>query len=62
MTIKLSRRDLGVLALAPRALAQDAAPEPDENREAVDQRRRQTAALARNTVPMSTEPAFVFKP
>jgi hypothetical protein len=62
MTVKLSRRELSVLALVPCALAQDAAPEPDYNREALDARRKQTGALARREVPMSTEPAFVFKP
>jgi hypothetical protein len=62
MTVKLSRRELGVLALVPRASAQDNSSEPDYRREAVDARRKQTEALARRDVPMSTEPAFVFKP
>ncbi len=62
MTVKLSRRELSVLALAPRALAQVAAPEHDYKREALDALRKQSEALARREVPMSTEPAFVFKP
>jgi len=65
MTVKLSRRELSVLALAPlapRARAQVAAPVSDYDREALDGRRKQTEALARRDVPMSTEPAFVFKP
>ena len=62
MTVKLSRRELGVLALVTRAAAQDTSSEPDYRREAVDARRKQTEALARREVPMSTEPAFVFKP
>jgi hypothetical protein len=62
MIVKLSRRELGVLALVPRASAQDVPSEPDYRREALDARRRQTEALARRDVPMSTEPAFVFKP
>lgn len=62
MTVKLSRRELGVLALVPRTAAQDNSSEPDYRREAVDARLKQTEALARREVPMSTEPAFVFKP
>ena len=62
MTVKLSRRELGVLALVPRAPSQDNSSEPDYRREALDARRKQTEALARREVPMSTEPAFVFKP
>ncbi len=62
MKVKLSRRDLGLLALAPQALAQEAPPEEDEVREALAWRRKQSEALARHEVPMNTEPAFVFKP
>jgi hypothetical protein len=62
MTVKLSRRQWSMLALAPRALAQDAAPERDPSREALESRRKQSEALARREVPMSTEPAFIFKP
>jgi hypothetical protein len=62
MTVKLSRRELSVLALAPRLLAQEAAPQPDHSREAFELRRKQSEALARREVPMSTEPAFIFKP
>jgi hypothetical protein len=62
MTIKLSRRELSVLALVPRVAAQDGAPERDPGREAFEWRRKQSAALARREVPMSTEPAFIFKP
>jgi hypothetical protein len=62
MTVKLSRRELGVLALVPRASAQENSSESDYRREALNARRKQTEALARRDVPMSTEPAFVFKP
>lgn len=62
MKVKLSRREWSMLALAPAALAQNSAPERDPSREVLEWRRKQSEALARRDVPMSTEPAFIFKP
>jgi hypothetical protein len=67
MSRKLTRRDLAAAALAaPAALAQ-APPAPAKDSpaqllaEAREQRRRTQETLAKYKLPMSTEPAFVFK-
>ena len=61
--MKLTRRELAVLAIAPAALAQ----KPSESAEDLEKAeaeadRRAAAAIAKVELAMSTEPAFVFKP
>ncbi len=65
--MKITRRQLAAVSLAPAALAQtppSATPESEEEllkagRESV---RRNAEALAKYPLPMATEPAFQFKP
>jgi hypothetical protein len=61
MRTKLTRRELAALVAAAPALAQSGAPE-GELEAALERRRRDAEELAKQQVPMSTEPAFVFKP
>ena len=70
--MKLSRR--GILALAgvgaamAPAIAQNPAPQPPPDAKpdplavARDENRRSAETLAKFAVPMSTEPAFIFRP
>jgi hypothetical protein len=61
--MKLTRRQLAAVALAPAALAapQQPAPPADELQAAKDRLRNTVAALNGVALPMSTEPAFQFK-
>jgi hypothetical protein len=67
--MKLSRRDMLALAGASAALgqsaAQTAAQPPDANLDPVakarEENRRSAANLAKFEIPMSTEPAFIFR-
>ena len=61
MKAKITRRQLAALVVTVPALAQNAPP-ADELNAAVEQRRRDAGDLAKCQVPMSAEPAFVFKP
>jgi len=61
MKAAITRRQLAALVVASPALAQDSQTE-DELKSALERRRRDAADLARQAVPMSTEPAFLFKP
>ena len=62
---KITRRTLAGAILTPAVLAQTQAPiprTPDEELAAVrEQNSRNSEALAKLQVPMSTEPAFQFK-
>ena len=65
MNTKLTRRQLATAltaaaALAPTPTGPPAAPE-DELKAARDRLKANGAALARQEVPMATEPAFQFK-
>jgi hypothetical protein len=65
MNMQLTRRQLATALTAAAALAQTpsgppAAPE-DELKAARDRLKANGAALARQEVPMATEPAFQFK-
>ena len=61
--MKLTRRQLAAAALARAALAapQQPAPAQDELQAAKERVRNNAAALNAVTLPMSTEPAAVFK-
>jgi hypothetical protein len=65
--MKMTRRRLGAAVLAPAAmLAQAPAPPipatPEQERAAVkEQNRRNAETLDKFKLPMSTEPAFLFK-
>ena len=65
--MKMTRRKLGAAVLAPAALLAQAPPpsipsSPDEELAAVRAQNRSNAqALDKVRVPMSAEPAFVFK-
>lgn len=65
MTPNLTRRQLGVAAMAAVPAARLAAQAPpadgDLLQRARDQVRRNAAELAKQQVSMATEPAFVFK-
>jgi hypothetical protein len=64
MKRKLTRRQLAGAVLssaAAQALPQTSATPDDELKAARDRLTATTGALAKQTVPMSTEPAFQFK-
>ena len=58
--MKLTRRELATV-LAPAAVAAQSAPPADELKTARDRLKAAADILARQEVPMSTEPAFQFK-
>jgi hypothetical protein len=63
----LTRRSLLALAGASTALAQTPTPAPDTAKpdpvaKAREENRRGAETLAKFEVPMSTEPAFIFRP
>jgi hypothetical protein len=59
--MKITRRKLAAILAAPAALAQTQPPAADPLQAAKDRIRTNGEALAKETVPMSTEPAFQFK-
>ena len=60
--MKLTRREIIVGAAAANAMAQTTpAPAPDPDKQAHDDLQRNADALAKLSIPMSTEPAFQFK-
>jgi hypothetical protein len=61
MKAKITRRQLAALVVTAPALAQNN-PSVDEVKAAVERRRRDAETLARYPVPMTAEPAFVFRP
>ena len=65
MNIKLTRRQLATALTSAAALAQTPSGPPatpeDELKAARDRVKANGAALARQEVPMATEPAFQFK-
>jgi hypothetical protein len=61
--MKLTRRKLALALVSPAvAAAQTPAPPGDQVKTAADQLRTAAAALGEREIPMSTEPAFQFKP
>lgn len=60
---KMTRRELAtILVTAPVAVAQTQPAAVDDQQAARDQIRRNAEALTRVALPMTTEPAFQFKP
>jgi hypothetical protein len=61
--MRLTRRELAAAAIVPAALAapQQPAPAMDELQAAKDRLKNTVNALGAVTLPMSTEPAAVFK-
>jgi hypothetical protein len=67
--MKLSRRGILALAVASQAIAQTPQPavqpagtKPDPLAAAREENQHNAEALAKFDIPMSTEPAFVFRP
>ena len=63
LEMKITRRNLAVLALTPatRALPAQAPPADDLDALARSQSRANSETLAKVKIPMATEPAFQFK-
>ena len=65
MSVKITRREVGLLLSVTAAAGAQAPPQPgpEQDLDTVRQRRRDAAAeLARVKVPIETDPAFVFRP
>ena len=59
--MKITRRKLAAVLAAPAALAQTPSPSTDPLQVAKDRIKANGEALAKVSIPMSTEPAFQFK-